>query len=703
MRRITRRRGACQACRSRKVRCDGADPCLNCERNGQACYYPPLAPRPRRNTTHGTGTNGQASHNIRINTDQNAPPYEAWQQFSGENALLTPNSTEDRGINGANSGMNGDDMRCMLELSLPDSFPGSQHDGELGLLDLPMPGEDELMELLEATPSECNSTGGFNFNFSTSHVDNLVQSPTSVQPTSTRDQWQRKQKTASPPDYDTLFNFNEAAEPVWNDSNKPGKPADMNDVTVVVDFAAANLYGLPNFLSRTNREPQRTETTKIVNGLRRVLCGGPSAAASKDAMDLQKAFPESDAALSRYCDACFEDCCPLARFLTRPAVEKIIRQSRESEADQLVTAFAEAILAVGYYTSCLRSVDAPRADEIRDSQRRLSSALRLYSKIQNCPSSLTKFQAILVMAVIACMCDESRIWDKITASVCCARELRLVHAARGQQSDLSEQDQMLAQRSVWFLYSLETDYAIHHGMLPILDLGWGSQFPSFEQGDDMIAVFYTHSELLHSVLKFQYSPRALNKSASAYDRRDRLQASCHVLNEWVSSLPTPLNEAYEAKTLQDIRDSRQLRKAFRVFCMYHQAVFFIHCPWVSPISSDDAGLSGIAEQTRERCIERCLESAFAVVKLANSGLFWEKGLERDISSSSSRWGDMGQLLLVSLCFIVYYLVNGEKASRKTAMPYLAICGGLFGRLSLDSDEASLLDHYLELVQMVRAN
>lgn len=64
---------------------------------------------------------------------------------------------------------------------------------------------------------------------------------------------------------------------------------------------------------------------------------------------------------------------------------------------------------------------------------------------------------------------------------------------------------------------------------------------------------------------------------------------------------------------------------------------------------------------------------------------------------------MGQLLLVSLCFIVYYLVNGEKTSRKAAMPYLAICGGLFGRLSLESDEGSLLDHYLELVHVVRAN
>ncbi|OHW99230.1 integral membrane protein DUF6, partial [Colletotrichum incanum] len=297
-------------------------------------------------------------------------------------------------------------------------------------------------------------------------------------------------------------------------------------------------------------------------------------------------------------------------------------------------------------------------------------------------------------AVIACICDQSLIWDKITAAVCCARELRLVHAAKGQETSLSEQDQKLAQRSVWFLYSLETDYAIHHGMLPILDLGWGTQFPSFERGDDMIAASYTYSELLHSVLKFQYSPRALNKSASAYDRRDRLQASCHVLNEWVISLPAPLHEAHDVKSLQVIKDDRQLRKAFRVFCMYHRAVFFIHCPWIAPISSDDANLSRVAEQTRERCVERCLESAFDVVKLANSGIFWEKGLER-------RWGDMGELLLVSLCFIVYYLVNGEKTNRKIAMSYLAICGGLFGRLSLDNDEASLLDHYLELVQIVR--
>ncbi|KAK2027946.1 hypothetical protein LX32DRAFT_721167, partial [Colletotrichum zoysiae] len=300
-------------------------------------------------------------------------------------------------------------------------------------------------------------------------------------------------------------------------------------------------------------------------------------------------------------------------------------------------------------------------------------------------------------AVIASICDETLVWDKLTAAVCCARELRLVHTTRSQQSSLNDEDQELAQRSIWFLCSLETEYAIHNGMLPILDPEWGTQFPSFERGDDMIAVSYTYSELLHSIVKFQYSPRALAKFSSAYDR---LQASFHALNEWVSRLPGPLKETCDGSKLHEIEDDRQLRKSFRVFCMYHRAMFLIHCPWITSTSSDGMKSSRAAKLMREKCAERCIESAFAVVKLANSGLFWERGLE---SSSTGRWGDLGHLLLVSLCFIVYYVANCEQGSRNTAMSYLAICGGLFGRLSLDSDEGSLLDHYLKLVQMVRAD
>ncbi|OHF03965.1 hypothetical protein CORC01_00827 [Colletotrichum orchidophilum] len=632
----------------------------------------------------------------------NKQPNDAkYSQMPRDTALLTPNSTEGTGNNGGKVDV--DELSCMLHLSMPESYPDLRHDGRLNLLDLPLPGEDELMELLDTTPSDCQSSiGEFNFDFTASNIKPLPQSPITAPSLPNECQIRDRPDTTSPPDYNTLFDFEEATEnppPAFNSKDK--SPTSKN-ATVHVDFSAANLYGLPESISRGSKKSQSNETIKIVEGLRRVLCDSPVSVADDGPLDWTRKFPETDTALSWYCDACFDDCCPIADFLTKAAVEKVIKQSREPDPTRLVSVFAEAIVAVGYHTACLRSRESPTREEESRAQKRLAAVLRLYKEIQNFPSTLMKFQVTLVMAVIAYVCEENSIWEKITAAVCCARDLRLIHAARGQQPSMSEHDQEQAQRGVWFLYSLETDYAIHHGMLPILDLGWGIQFPSFERGDDMVAVSYTFSELLHSVLKFQYSPRALNKSASTYDRRDRLQASCHVLNEWIGGLPAPLNEANNAKVLQSIKNDRQLRKAFRVFCMYHRAVFFIHCPWISPIATDDADSSGVAEQTRERCVERCVESAFTVIKLANSGTFWEEGLERDIGSSSMKWGHMGQLLLVSLCLIVHHLINGEKENRKTAMSYLAICGGLFGRLSLDSDEASLMDHYLELIQVVRA-
>ncbi|KAK1707313.1 uncharacterized protein BDZ83DRAFT_797685, partial [Colletotrichum acutatum] len=516
MRRITRRRGACQACRSRKVRCDGADPCLNCERNGQACYYPPLAPRPRR--TSAPGATNRTAPNIRrlgINIDQNCPVYDAWQQMPCDTALLTPNSTEGTTSNGGK--VDGEDFSCMLQLSLSEAYPDLGHDGRLNLLDLPIPGEDELMELLDTTPSDCNSSGGFNFDFTTSNTEQFPQSPVAALPLPNDDQPRTRPETTSPPDYNTLFNFDEATEVPSPAFNPKDKLPPSNNGTVQVDFSAANVYGLPDFISQGGRDSQRHQTIKIVDGLRRVLCEGAVASSEDGPLDRTKRFPETDSALSRYCDACFEDCCPIGDFMTKSAVESIIKQSRQPEPNTLVSVFAEAIVAVGFHTACLRNRETRIIEEANEAQKRLAAALRLYKDIQNYPSTLLKFQVTLVMAVIAYVCEESLIWEQITAAVCCARDLRLVHAARGQQTSMSDQDQELAQRGVWFLYSLETDYAIHHGMLPILDLGWGIQFPSFDKGDDMIAVSYTFSELLHSVLKFQYSPRALNKSASAFD------------------------------------------------------------------------------------------------------------------------------------------------------------------------------------------
>ncbi|KAK2051042.1 hypothetical protein LY76DRAFT_677654, partial [Colletotrichum caudatum] len=301
-----------------------------------------------------------------------------------------------------------------------------------------------------------------------------------------------------------------------------------------------------------------------------------------------------------------------------------------------------------------------------------------------------------MQAIIARMCDESRIWDKITAAVCCARELRLVHGAPGQQLFPDKEKQDLAQQSVWLLYSLETEYAVNFGMLPMLDHECCSWRPCLSDGNDILCTTsYTYSELLHRVFRSQYSPQALKRSASAHDRCDRLKARYLELGEWLDSLPAPLNMAHDPIFLESLRhDDQQLRRAFHIFCMYHWAVFFIHCPWAtSAMSLNDK--SGATERLREPCIKRCIDSASSVIKLASSGLFWEKELG---SSSDTRWGKMRDLLLVSLCFIVCYLVHGENVNRKGLISYLAIFGGLLGRLSLDG-EASLND-YLQVVHLV---
>ena len=52
---ITRRRGACTSCRQRKIRCDGARPCVKCEKAGVSCRY-------RSRSERSTGDSWDTSH-----------------------------------------------------------------------------------------------------------------------------------------------------------------------------------------------------------------------------------------------------------------------------------------------------------------------------------------------------------------------------------------------------------------------------------------------------------------------------------------------------------------------------------------------------------------------------------------------------------------------------------------------------------------
>lgn len=75
---------------------------------------------------------------------------------------------------------------------------------------------------------------------------------------------------------------------------------------------------------------------------------------------------------------------------------------------------------------------------------------------------------------------------------------------------------------------------------------------------------------------------------------------------------------------------------------------------------------------------------------------------RDIGRMIVRSQELHQLLIMSIYFIVYYLVSGEERERMMAISYLAICCGLFGRLSLERHEGSVLNSFLDLIEVARS-
>lgn len=62
------------------------------------------------------------------------------------------------------------------------------------------------------------------------------------------------------------------------------------------------------------------------------------------------------------------------------------------------------------------------------------------------------------------------MWENLTGALHCARDLRLVNAGHTRILSMDENEQYLAEKSVWYLYFSETGYAIHKGMLPVSDI-----------------------------------------------------------------------------------------------------------------------------------------------------------------------------------------------------------------------------------------
>ncbi|KAF6806609.1 C6 transcription factor [Colletotrichum musicola] len=201
----------------------------------------------------------------------------------------------------------------------------------------------------------------------------------------------------------------------------------------------------------------------------------------------------------------------------------------------------------------------------------------------------------------SCWSDESLIGDNLASAIFTLRDLHLNGSSQNPKS-MTAEERALSERS------------------KMLDYEWmGSLADTKECEDDLLFTECSFAELLHSILREQYSPGARRRSTSSLPEAEQLRASRQRLNTWCSSLTPTLRSAirHGPRETWATGSSESHSRVFRVFAQYHRAMFFIYGPWIAPLASAAIDPGSLAETTRDQCTQQCIESACAFIVAAD--------------------------------------------------------------------------------------
>ncbi|CZR56900.1 uncharacterized protein PAC_06789 [Phialocephala subalpina] len=576
--RITRRRGACGGCRSRKVRCDGAKPCSNCEKIGQECTYPEVILQRRRLSgpravSRWNGIPQPTTHAPLM--APLSPTTSTWSMSKGFSWETTQTDL-----------LSGLDLSSILETNDPITVPLSEDDGFFSEVGVHSPVrvlnsfEDILYNSQRQGGAATEDTQDGNYELrGSSSLDSLHDC--------------RSMTT-----YTELLDL----DPALDYQQSTIETLDTTHATRILDFSAANLYGLLDLIDHGVSKSTSTRVTKFMQTLEQKLCGSMNAAVDQQDFPTAGWYLDDEAMIPQWCD----------------------EQSRQVNAEALVSASAGAVLAIGSYTALLREPSAPGFKALQKAHQRLFDILERQRSVRSSSDSLLKLQVLLLLVIISNLCDQSVTEELVAGAVQCARVLRLFQPWRAQ-ARITNEEHELADSAVRFLYCIEVNHALHQGMPPLLNHDWISHAASPGNVDqNYLITDCSLFTLMHGVLRRQYSPSALQADPcdSPLDQMKKLECNEQRLKKWLTDcIPSDdLDCILDAsKFLGRLNSSTpgQKRRLLRVFYLYHKAVFFIFCPWIAPLTTkvDDDGVSGgAASVMRSRCIENSLGSAIALIQ-----------------------------------------------------------------------------------------
>lgn len=131
----------------------------------------------------------------------------------------------------------------------------------------------------------------------------------------------------------------------------------------------------------------------------------------------------------------------------------------------------------------------------------------------------------------------------------------------------------------------------------------------------------SYMAVLESILCRQHSPTTQTQDLlySAEKQLHRLRESMHQVDQWAANSQVLTNYKDVVDKMDPNSHQRCLPVVVKHFFLYHQAVFFIHCPLVPLLIAHnrDSNPSSMVCELEKYCVEACLASASSVIHLCD--------------------------------------------------------------------------------------
>lgn len=655
---IRRRRGACDSCKQRKVRCDGENPCAACHRSSTTCRYQQPSTRPKHGVHHSIDTEiaqCRRPHSLLLNTAF-SPTWERGTEFPYY-------ATDDSQWSSAP--WRGEFPHNLIFSPDIECFQGANIDSDYAW---------QSIWTYPSTEDQVKAQQNVGF-------DSTLQTGLSYGGYMSADSGEQSSTALLTPSPERSFE-DHAVFP-------SGQVENLDPYQTIYPAPSFSAKALFSDLRFTNlgKLGEHIDVSTLLDDVQRQhwMLNRPS-------LPIIPINTRYDTQTKCYLDACYNESFGLSIFIRREYLDWVAREVlvRKSEHETSVILLYSA-LAIGCYVV--------KVEQGGDIKQGLAEAYSLFRVAEERRSSMEvrnlskeTFLSTLVMTLFARKCNrelESELLS-VTASVSNGLELHSIVLL----SDLcnSEQEKLDLQRAYWLFYSIEKSHSLRLGKYSLIDDNFLDHQPpshvmktdllspnSSSEGlqntdfDDLLLLQCQFAKICSLITTKLYSSHGLRKSPTElFNSMFQLGG---MLKHWKDSIPIssrPLDLSSASTFVPELCRASQERIASSY--QYYEALLAIHGRWrlCNPLRMTDEDMAHMSTSR-----EICLNVARMVLHTSS---------EFRIATLLSDWS-LTQIPICSLFIIFLETVDLEtNGSKEDMLPYLSIAEGFYGRLSVLENE-----------------